>query len=343
MLAVMITPLDSLEAMPANRSRKSLHRTRTLDGSYPNSSFGRLDKDSSVNNQNGVNGTTTGKQQGLKTCKEKKNVSFQDESKWECHTLEPYMDNESQLAEFWVLPDELKEIKMQGFLACKEAKRSGLAALLTEIYGTGNRRENQDRLNYWCRMAPSCRGLERFANEELSKRRTIFRKRAIVSVLEAQQQLKNEKGIDTANVLRRLSEAYTEQARAFAVSLGTADYHAIQTVKAPPPPPASPPKAAAAANAAPDDNSTTNDNTTNSNNTRNGLRGGKRPQRKSRTERMKERAAAADQKNNQQQQNPQQQQQQQQQEGTDATQQGENGLAFRRNNTTMTAVVHLKQ
>lgn len=314
MLAVMITPLDSLEAKPAGRSRKPLHRTRTLDGSFPSSSFGRLDKDSS-NNQNGTT------QQNLKTCKEKKNVTFADASTWECHTLEPFIDEESQLAEFWVLPDELKEIKMQGFLACKEAKRSGLAALLTEIYGSGIRRENQDRLNYWCRMAPSCRGLERFANEELSKRRTIFRKRAIVSVLEAQQQLKNEKGIDTANVLRRLSEAYTEQARAFAVSLGAADYHAIQTVKAPPPPPPESPKAAAAAKKAPSEE--------NNNNQKNGA-ANKRSQRKSRTERMKERAAATEQKN-------------QQQNNNSSPQQGENGMAFRRNNTTMTAVVHLKQ
>lgn len=314
MLAVMISPLDSLEVKPANRSRKPLHRTRTLDGSFPNSSFGRIDKDSSVNNLNGVNGASTA-QQPHKAHKEKKNVTFVDKSEWECHIFEPYV-SEPQLAEFWVLPDELREIKKQGFLACKEAKRSGLAALLTEIYGTGSPRENQDRLNYWCRMASPCRGLERFANEELSKRRTIFRKRAIVSVLEAQQQLKNENGIDTANVLRRLSEAYTEQARVFAIALGTADLHAIQTVKAPP--------AEAAVETVAEESAVASDTDTDNNSGADGKK--KRMQRKSRTERMKERAAATEKKQG----NDNQQQQQQQ---------GENGMAFRRNNTTMTAVV----
>ena len=301
MPALMISPLDSLEVKASQRSRKPLCRTRTLDGSFPSSNFGRLDRDNSVNNLNAGSASET--QQQPKEPKEKKNVKFADESDWETHTFEPIQAELDQLKEFWVLPDELKEIKKQGFLACKEAIRSGLAGLLTEIYGTGNDRDTQDRLNYWCRMASSCRGLERFANEELSKRRTIFRKRAIVSVLEAQQQLKNEKGIDTANVLRRLSEAYTEHSRDYAAKLGSADFHAIQTVKAPPPPPPPvSPKSAASAKKQEGDRSPPN---------------GRRGARKSRMERMKERAAATEQK---------------------AQQQGENGV-FRRNNTTMSAPV----
>lgn len=299
---MMISPLDSLETKPSSRARMPLHRTMTLDAKIPNSSFGRLD----INDNNREE-----EEKPAAIHKPKKNVTFTDQSSWECHQLDPFMDSESQLKEFWVLPDELKEIKMQGFMDCKEARRSGLAALLTEIYGTGSPRENQDRLNYWCRMASPCRGLERFANEELSKRRAIYRKRAIVSVLEAQQQLKNEKDIDTANVLRRLSEAYTEKARNFAVSLAIADYHAIHAVKAPPPPPRSPKKEEVKTVAEQQQKQP-------------------RTARKSRTERMKERAAAAEQKTDQ------ASQQQQQQQSPD-------GEIFRRNNTTMTAVVGLKQ
>ena len=70
MLAVtMITPLDSLDTKPGNRSRKPLHRTKTFDGSFTSSStFGRIDKDSSSNDVNGVNGVSP-TQQPLKTCK----------------------------------------------------------------------------------------------------------------------------------------------------------------------------------------------------------------------------------------------------------------------------------
>jgi hypothetical protein len=289
---MMISPLDSIGAKPSIKNRPPICRTRTLDNSYT-TSFRRLD----LKESGGVNGVSEAPHK-LKT---NKNVRFAEEKGNVYYTFDPIVVKDAEeLKEFYVLPDELREIKRVGFLACKEANRTGLAGLLTEIYGQSNERDIQDRLNYWCRMGGACRGLERFANEELSKRRNIFRKRAIVSVLEAQQQLKNEKGIDAANVLRRLSEAYTEQARLFAIRLGEADYHAIEVTAPPPPPPvpiSSEPSVAAVV--APDTD--------------------RRSGRTSRAEKMKDRAAATA---------------AQQQE-----RQGENGITYRRNNTTMTAAV----
>ena len=289
----MISPLDSIGDKPSIKSRAPLSRTRTLDGSFP-SSFGRLDLNES-------SGQVNGKSETPHKVKTLKHVRFAEVNENLYHTFDPIITKDiEELREFYVLTDELREIKRLGFLACEEAKRTGLAGLLSEIYGQSNERDIQDRLNYWCRMGSACRGLERFANEELSKRRNILRKRAIVSVLEAQQQLKNEKGIDSANVLRRLSEVYTEQARLFAIRLGMADYHAIQTAKAPPAPTAPLSTQAPVAKA---------DTVNNSH-----------PNRASRTHKMKERAATTAARQHQE-------------------RQGENGVAYRRNNTTMTAVV----
>ncbi|CAB9510166.1 expressed unknown protein [Seminavis robusta] len=311
----MVSPLDALELKPSMKSRQPLCRTRTLDTARAHTFGGRRDNNSSFSG--GFDFPGVPDQHGPAKPKSNKHVRFADEKENTCHVLDPIFEDADDLKEFYVLPDELREIKRLGFMACKEAQRTGLAGLLTEIYGTSNERDIQDRLNYWCRMGSACRGLERFANEELSKRRNIFRKRAIVSVLEAQQQLKNEKGIDTANVLRRLSEAYTEQARLFALRLAAADFHAIQTVKAPPPPPRSP-KAGSP-------KSTQEEKADDINGSAQRRGSAQRVSRKSRAERMKERAAA--------------------EKGTAtpaaaaAQLQGENGVLFRRNNTTMTAVV----
>ena len=281
--------LDSVQVKKSINKRKPLSRTRTLDGAFSGSALKKalpvVLGDDLIPNED-------------QKPKEKKNlhVSFADKSDDEIHIFDRIDPETEKLSDHWVLPDELKEIKKLGFLACSEAKRTGLSGLLTEIYGTANDKDTQDRLNYWCRMASACRGLERFASEELAKRRMVFRKRAIVSVLEAQQQLKNEKGIDTANVLRRLSEAYTEQSRMFAEKLGSADHQALHELSAPPPPIIISPKSAA----------------------KNGS-GKKSPRgnfRKSRTERMKDRA-----------------------ERTAAAEANGSAVSFRRNNTTMSAVV----
>lgn len=279
--------LDSVRVKKSINKRKPLTRTRTLDGAFSGSA---LKKALPVDLGDDLIPDEPKAHKNL-------HVTFADESDNEIHIFDRIDPETEKLSDHWVLPDELKEIKKLGFLACSEAKRTGLSGLLTEIYGTANDKDTQDRLNYWCRMASACRGLERFASEELAKRRMVFRKRAIVSVLEAQQQLKNEKGIDTANVLRRLSEAYTEQARLFAEKLGSADHQALHELSAPPPPPIiSSPKSAA----------------------KNGS-GKKSPRgnvRKSRTERMKDRA-----------------------ERTAAAEASGSAVAFRRNNTTMSAVV----
>lgn len=285
---ITMLSLDSVTVKKRLSKRQPLARTRTIDGSFPAL---RSKRPSANLDKNGDDLTEDLKPKAHKNL----NVSFADDSANETHVFERIDPETEKISDHWVLPDELREIKKLGFLACGEAKRTGLSGLLTEIYGTANDKDTQDRLNYWCRMASACRGLERFASEELGKRRMVYRKKAIVSVLEAQAQLKNEKGIDTANVLRRLSEAYTEQARLFAEKLGYADHQALLNHPPPPPPITLSPKSSDKSRAKSPKNG-----------------------RRSRAQRMKDRA-----------------------EKTAAVaESGQDGsAAFRRNNTTMSAVV----
>lgn len=162
--------------------------------------------------------------------KEKKSVRFVDERDNTCHLVEPLSSLNTVGPAVWYHPQELRTIKKEALQSCRDAQRFGLGGLLTEIYCTGHK-ETQDRLNYWCRMGSSVRGLERFANGDFNARRSAYRKRAVVSVVRAQEELKNEKGIDTTNILKRLSEAYTEQARVFSQRLGQADEHALYFVE----------------------------------------------------------------------------------------------------------------
>lgn len=158
--------------------------------------------------------------------RKKKSVQFADECDNKYHGIDALSVLPEVRAEIWYHPQELKKIKRDALVACRDAQRFGLSGILAEVYGT-SRKDTQDRLNYWCLMGSSVRGLERFTNEELNVSRSTFRKHAVTSVVQAQEQLKNEQGLDTANVLRRLSEAYTEQSRIFAEQLGQADEHAL--------------------------------------------------------------------------------------------------------------------
>ena len=162
--------------------------------------------------------------------KEKKTVRFADETDNTCHLVQPLSLLPEVRHHVWYHPKELKVIKKEALQACRDAQRFGLAGLLTEIYGCDTP-ETQDRLNYWTRMSSSVRGLERFTNEELNIHRSKSRKRAILSVLHAQQELQKEQGIDTAIVLRKFAEAFTEDSRMFAQKMGQADEHALMYIE----------------------------------------------------------------------------------------------------------------
>jgi len=137
----------------------------------------------------------------------------------------------------WYQQAELQHIKRKAMVVSKEAHRYGFGSLLTNTYGsTGD--DTQEALNSWARSANSRRGLERWINNEYSAKRSDIRRRTIQSVLRAQEKMRLE-NIDDAEygmkVLSRLSEAFSQDSRNFALCMGRADEEATKTETEPTP------------------------------------------------------------------------------------------------------------
>lgn len=129
--------------------------------------------------------------------------------------------------EIWFQLSDMSIMKRKALMLCKEAKRYGVGSLLNNTYGINNSEaETQESLNIWCRNATSRRGLERWINDEYSANRSDIRKRTIQSVLRAQQKMREENINDAeyrAKVISRLSKAFSQDSRSFALAMGKAD------------------------------------------------------------------------------------------------------------------------
>jgi hypothetical protein len=134
--------------------------------------------------------------------------------------------------EIWFQQADMSIIKRKALLVSKEAHKHGVGSLLSNTYGSSQSTETQEALNSWCRNANARRGLERWINDEYSAKRSDIRRRTIQSVLRAQQKMREENINDVdygVKVISRLSEAFSQDSRCFAISMGRADEHAAMT------------------------------------------------------------------------------------------------------------------
>lgn len=132
--------------------------------------------------------------------------------------------------DIWYQHTELSHIKRKAMVVSKEAHRYGFGSLLTNTYGNPGD-ETQEALNTWSRNANSRRGLERWINDEYSAKRSDIRRRTIQSVLRAQQKMREESITDPEygmKVISRLSEAFSQDSRNFALCMGLADERAAK-------------------------------------------------------------------------------------------------------------------
>ena len=139
------------------------------------------------------------------------------------------MDMESACRkEIWYQHTDLAQIKRKARASSMEAQRFGLGNLLSNTYGK-NSDESQEALNSWTRNASARRGLERWISKEYAASRLDIRRRTINSVLRAQRKMREE-GVDDViycmEVLSRLSEAFSKDARQFGRIMGAADEYA---------------------------------------------------------------------------------------------------------------------
>ena len=125
----------------------------------------------------------------------------------------------------WYDYQDMHHMKKKAMAISHEARRYGLGSLLTDTYGRSCP-ETQASLNTWALRSSSRRGLERWINDEYAAKRADIRRRTTMSVLRAQEKLREAEILDpdyAGKILARLSEAFSKDSLTFARMMGTAD------------------------------------------------------------------------------------------------------------------------
>jgi hypothetical protein len=160
-----------------------------------------------------------------------KSVRFADDENLCIYHAGAVMDFESVCrTDIWYLQVELFNMKRKALAISRETQRYGLGNLLTNTYGK-NCSQAQEAINTWTQNGNGRRGLERWVNEGFAAVRGDIRRRNVKSVLRAQRKMREEGLYDAQycmDVLSRLSEAFSVDARCFGRVLGIADEHAVR-------------------------------------------------------------------------------------------------------------------
>jgi hypothetical protein len=152
-------------------------------------------------------------------------VSFQIEDDLCRYHAGAVLDVEGvELVELWFQYNELQSIKRKALILSKDSSH-GVSGLLNHTYGRSCPTTRR-ALATWSKACGARRGLERFLHREYATRRVEMRNRTLQSVLTAQHKMREEGIADptyVALVLGKLSEAFSQDTRAFAHALGVAD------------------------------------------------------------------------------------------------------------------------
>jgi hypothetical protein len=161
----------------------------------------------------------------------KRSLRFADDDKLCVYHEGAIMDIE-EICNFdiWYHHTEMDRMKRRAIRLCQETRRRCIfGSLLTNTYGKSCD-ATQDALNAWSRNIHSKRGLERWMNDEYAARRADIRRRAVHSVLRAQDKMREEsltEADDTMRVLSRVSEVFSKDSKIFSRAMGIADELAI--------------------------------------------------------------------------------------------------------------------
>lgn len=136
--------------------------------------------------------------------------------------------------DIWFQQTEMQNMKKGALNLSKVGQRQRLGASLNNTYGRTDE-VAKSNVRDWVFKCADRRGLERFHNRDYMTRRHDMRRRTILSVITAQQKMKNEGlGRDVeyiALVVCRLSEAFSKDSRQIALMLGLADQSLAENVE----------------------------------------------------------------------------------------------------------------
>jgi hypothetical protein len=157
---------------------------------------------------------------------EKKSVRF-DES----HTVVCELPNREDIPpeeheSMWFSKSDFAMSRTEAKLVSNEAVRFGISKSLDGTFHEKNS-EAQERLQVWSAQGDAQRGLERWSNKCHGDTRQAYQFKAIMAVLEAQDEMLHKEGKIDPDKLRKISHKKTKTARHFARMMGKADSYAI--------------------------------------------------------------------------------------------------------------------
>lgn len=126
----------------------------------------------------------------------------------------------------WFTKEEYSISRNEGRVLCREGNRTGISAHLENTFVLKNK-QSQASLKKWSTVGSTLRGLERWSNKDHGDSRHQAQFEAIMTVLDAQDDILAEEGKLDEDKLRRISHGVSKTARHFARMMGKADSHAV--------------------------------------------------------------------------------------------------------------------
>jgi hypothetical protein len=157
-----------------------------------------------------------------------KRVYFNDDSMAQVVCLIPNREELTQedMESLYFAKPEYQLARAEAKALSREAGRVGLTRHLDRSFNEKNK-ELQEQLNMWTTQGDACRGLERWCNREHGEKRQQDQFTAVMTVLQVQDDMLNQKSEIDAEALRKASHKATRTARHFARMMGKADSHVV--------------------------------------------------------------------------------------------------------------------
>lgn len=126
----------------------------------------------------------------------------------------------------WFSKTEYQVSRSECKIASRDAVRFGYSKNLDETFNEKNQ-DALDKLQSWAVSGATRRGLERWANRDHGEIRQTEQFKAVMAVLEAQDEMLSKDGVIDVEKLRKVSHKATKMARHFARMMGKADSYAV--------------------------------------------------------------------------------------------------------------------
>lgn len=126
----------------------------------------------------------------------------------------------------WHTKDDYQLSRSAAKVTSRDCIRYGFCKTLDDTFCEKNK-DILEKLQQWTSASTTRRGLERWSNKDHGELRQTEQFRAVMAVLEAQDEMLSKDGVIDVEKLRKVSHKATKVARHFARMMGKADSYAV--------------------------------------------------------------------------------------------------------------------